>query len=126
MFSVRSNFCGGNAIGTLQYKDKGLIPAIIQDATTGEVLMLGYMDQKAIRLTLTTGDVWFFSRSRQEMWHKGETSGNRLIVQELWQDCDNDTILVKAKPLGPVCHTGNRTCFFQKLTEKSLEGAPQA
>ncbi|MFH1639775.1 MAG: phosphoribosyl-AMP cyclohydrolase [Chloroflexota bacterium] len=104
----------------MEYKDKGLIPAIVQDAATGEVLMLGYMNPEAVRLTITSGDVWFYSRSRQEMWHKGATSGNRLIVQELWQDCDNDTILVKAKPLGPVCHTGSRTCFFQPLTEKSL------
>ncbi len=84
------------------------------------MLMLGYMNEEAVRRTLTSGDVWFYSRSRKEMWHKGETSGNRLIVKELWQDCDNDTILVKAKPLGPVCHTGNRTCFFQRLTESSI------
>ena len=105
----------------LEYKDSGLIPAIVQDADNGDVLMLGYMNPEAVRLTITSGDVWFWSRSRKEMWHKGATSGNRLIVKELWQDCDNDTILVKAKPMGPVCHTGNRTCFFQKLTEKSLE-----
>jgi phosphoribosyl-ATP pyrophosphohydrolase/phosphoribosyl-AMP cyclohydrolase len=107
-------------VSSLKFNEKGLIPAIIQDADTGEILMLGYMNPEAVRLTLTSGDVWFWSRSRKELWHKGETSGNRLIVKELWQDCDNDTILVKAKPLGPVCHTGNRTCFFQKLTEKSL------
>lgn len=109
----------------LQYKDSGLIPAIVQDADTGEVLMLGYMNEEAVRRTLTSGDVWFYSRSRKEMWHKGETSGNRLIVKELWQDCDNDTILVKAKPLGPVCHTGSRTCFFQPLTKKSLAKGSQ-
>ncbi len=113
----------GNKIESkLQYKDNGLIPAIIQDADNGDVLMLGYMNEEAVRRTLSSGDVWFYSRSRKEMWHKGETSGNRLIVKELWQDCDNDTILVKAKPLGPVCHTGSRTCFFQRLTESSLEG----
>ncbi len=83
--------------------------------------MLGYMDDEALRLTLSSGEVWFYSRRRQELWHKGETSGNRLIVRELWQDCDSDTILVKAKPLGPVCHTGNKTCFFQKLTKQDIE-----
>ncbi len=105
----------------LKFNEKGLIPAIAQDADTGEVLMLGYMNEEAIRLTLSSGEVWFYSRRRQELWHKGETSGNRLIVRELWQDCDSDTILVKAKPLGPVCHTGNKTCFFQKLTKQDIE-----
>ena len=100
----------------LKFDEKGLIPTIVQDADSGEVLMLGYMNEESVRLTLDSGEVWFYSRSRQELWHKGETSGNRLIVRELWQDCDSDVILVKAKPLGPVCHTGNRTCFFQRLT----------
>ena len=99
----------------LNYNDKGLIPAVIQDADTGEVLMLGYMNEKAVDLTLKGPDVWFYSRSRQEMWHKGETSGNFLKVKEVYKDCDNDTILVKAKPLGPVCHTGAKNCFFQKI-----------
>ena len=100
----------------LKFNEKGLIPAVVQDADTGEVLMLGYMNRESLRRTLSSGEVWFYSRSRQELWHKGETSGNRIMVSELWRDCDADTILVKAKPLGPVCHTGNRTCFFQKLT----------
>ncbi len=104
-------------VNNLKFNEKGLIPAIVQDGDTGEVLMLGYMNEEAIRLTLSSGEVWFYSRSRQELWHKGETSGNRLIVRELWKDCDSDTILVKAKPLGPVCHTGNKTCFFEKLTK---------
>ncbi|MFC1952489.1 phosphoribosyl-AMP cyclohydrolase, partial [Chloroflexota bacterium] len=92
---------------------------------SGEVLMLGYMNKEALRLTLSNGEVWFYSRSRQELWHKGETSGNRLIMRELWRDCDSDTILVKAKPLGPVCHTGNKTCFFQKLTVQDIETGHQ-
>ena len=104
----------------INFNEKGLIPAIIQDTNTGEVLMLGYMNGEALRRTLSSGEVWFYSRSRQELWHKGETSGNRLIVRKLWKDCDNDTILVKAKPLGPVCHTGNKTCFFQKLTKQDI------
>lgn len=102
--------------GDLKLNSDGLIPAIIQDEKTGEVLMLGYMNVASLNLTLESGEVWFFSRSRQELWHKGETSGNRLEVREIWIDCDKDTILVKAHPLGPVCHTGNDTCFFQELT----------
>ena len=99
----------------IKYNEKGLVPAIIQDADTGEVLMLGYMNEEALQRTLSGEDVWFYSRSRQEMWHKGETSGNYIKVHEVWKDCDNDTILVKARPVGPVCHTGSRTCFFQEL-----------
>ncbi|MFH0768151.1 MAG: phosphoribosyl-AMP cyclohydrolase [Chloroflexota bacterium] len=98
---------------------RGLIPAIIQDVDTGEVLMLGYMNEEALRRTLSGDDVWFYSRSRQELWHKGETSGNYIKVREVWLDCDNDTILVKATPTGPVCHTGNRTCFFQRLPRRN-------
>ena len=99
----------------LKFDEKGLIPAIAQDAETGEVLMLGYMNEEALQKTLTTGQVWFYSRSRQELWHKGETSGSYLNVCEVWKDCDEDTILVKANPTGSVCHTGNRTCFFQQM-----------
>ena len=103
------------SIDELKFDDRGLIPAIAQDEDTGEVLMLGYMDRESLRRTLSSGEVWFYSRSRQELWHKGATSGNRLMVSAVWTDCDGDTILVKARPLGPVCHTGNRTCFFQQL-----------
>ncbi|GAI77326.1 unnamed protein product, partial [marine sediment metagenome] len=116
---------GVRLANNLKFDEKGLIPAIAQDADTGEVLMLGYMNEEALRRTLASGEVWFYSRSRKELWHKGETSGNRLIVRELWQDCDSDTILVKAKPLGPVCHTGNKTCFFQKLTKQDIETSHQ-
>ncbi len=105
----------------IKFNEKGLIPAIAQDADTGEVLMLGYMDREALRRTLSSGDVWFYSRSRQELWHKGETSGNYIKVQSVWKDCDSDTILVKGKATGPVCHTGNKTCFFQQLTEQDVE-----
>ncbi len=99
-----------------KFDEKGLIPAIIQDAETGEVLMLGYMNKESLRKTLEMGQVWFYSRSRQELWHKGATSGNYLILKAGWEDCDEDTLLLKVKPTGPVCHTGNRTCFFQQLT----------
>lgn len=104
-------------MNNLNYNDKGLIPAIIQDADTGEVLMLGYMNEESLRRTLTYGEVWFYSRSRQELWHKGETSGNIIKVVEIRKDCENNSLLVKARPTGPVCHTGNRNCFFQMLEE---------
>jgi len=99
----------------LNFDDKSLIPAIIQDARNGEVLMLGYMNKESLKRTLASGDVWFYSRSRQELWHKGETSGNFLRLKSIIKDCDSDTLLIKAEPAGPVCHTGNRTCFFQQL-----------
>ena len=102
-------------MGDIKFDEKGLIPAVIQDADTGEILMLGYMNEESLKRTLSGDDVWFYSRSRQELWHKGETSGSYLKVKEVWKDCDNDTILVKAHPMGPVCHTGAKTCFFQKL-----------
>ncbi len=107
-------------MSNLKYSEKGLIPAIVQDADTGEVLMMGYMNKESLRRTLKDKEVWFYSRSRQELWHKGATSGNKLIVRELWRDCDSDVILVKAKPTGPICHTGHKTCFFQEMTEDDL------
>lgn len=99
----------------LNLDDKGLIPAIIQDASNGEVLMLGYMNEESLKRTLASGDVWFYSRSRQELWHKGATSGNFLRMKSIIKDCDSDALLIQAEPTGPVCHTGNRTCFFQQL-----------
>ncbi|MDD2471481.1 MAG: phosphoribosyl-AMP cyclohydrolase [Dehalococcoidales bacterium] len=104
----------------LKLDANGLLPAVIQDDKTGDVLMLGYMNPEAVKLTLESGEVWFYSRSRQEMWHKGATSGNRLIVRDVMIDCDNDTILVKASPMGPVCHTGAQTCFFTGLSKEKL------
>jgi len=108
----------------LKLNEQGLIPAIIQEADTGEVLMLGYMNEESLRRTVSSGEVWFYSRSRQELWHKGATSGNRILVRSVWLDCDNDTILVMAKPTGPVCHTGNKTCFFQQLGKQDIETNP--
>ena len=101
----------------LKFNEKGLIPAIVQDVDSGAVLMLGYMNEEALRRTLSSGEAWFYSRSRQELWHKGKTSGNIIKVLSVWKDCDHDTILVLGKPTGPVCHTGNQTCFFEKITE---------
>lgn len=89
----------------------GLVPAIIQDATTRKVLMLGYMNQESVKKTTDTGLVTFYSRSRQELWTKGETSGNYLKLVDIKVDCDNDTLLIQAKPEGPVCHTGSDTCW---------------
>jgi phosphoribosyl-ATP pyrophosphohydrolase/phosphoribosyl-AMP cyclohydrolase len=95
----------------------GLIPAVIQDADSAEVLMVGFMNDEALRLTTTSGYATFFSRRRNRLWTKGETSGNRLEVVEILTDCDDDTVLVKVRRLGDgnVCHTGERTCFFRKL-----------
>lgn len=89
----------------------GLIPAIIQDAVTNKVLMLGYMNEEAFEITKKTGKVTFFSRTRQKIWTKGETSGNFLNMVSIAIDCDNDTLLIKANPVGPVCHTGADTCW---------------
>ena len=95
----------------------GLIPAIVQDNVSNEVLMVGFMNEQALEQTKVTGFATFFSRTRQTLWMKGETSGNKLQVQELLTDCDNDTILLRVTRLGDgnVCHTGERTCFFREL-----------
>jgi phosphoribosyl-AMP cyclohydrolase len=99
----------------LTFDDRGLIPAILQDAESGEVLMVAWMNREALRLTRETGEAHFWSRSRQTLWHKGGTSGNVQRVREIWVDCDADTLLVKVDPAGPACHTGARSCFFRKL-----------
>lgn len=95
-------------------KDNGLVPAVIQDAATGKVLMLGYMNEDAYNKTLAEKKVTFFSRSKNRLWTKGETSGNFLELVEMDPDCDNDALLVKVNPVGPVCHTGNDTCWNEK------------
>lgn len=95
-------------------KGGGLIPAIVQDAVTRRVLMLGYMNEEALRITEERGLVTFYSRSRNKLWTKGETSGNYLTVREISADCDKDTLLIKAVPSGPVCHTGSDTCFYER------------
>lgn len=101
----------------LKFNENGLIPAIIQNVENGEVLMLGYMNQESLQRTLETGQAWFYSRSRRELWHKGETSGNYINVREILKDCDDDVLLIRAEPTGPVCHTGNRSCFYRKLED---------
>ncbi|EFO81824.1 phosphoribosyl-ATP diphosphatase [Oscillochloris trichoides DG-6] len=104
----------------MNYDDTGLIPAIVQHARSGEVLMLGYMNAEALRLTTESGFVTFWSRSRQELWQKGATSGNVLRLVALRQDCDGDALLVLAEPAGPTCHTGARSCFFRDLSGETL------
>lgn len=102
----------------LKLDEQGLLPAIIQDWLDGTVLMLGYMNHEALAKTLSTKRVHFWSRSRKKLWEKGETSGHTLQVKELFIDCDHDTILIKAQPIGPTCHTGERACFFSGLDEQ--------
>jgi phosphoribosyl-AMP cyclohydrolase len=92
-----------------------LLPAIIQDVGSGEVLMLAYMNKDSLQKTLETGLTCFWSRSRQTLWQKGETSGNTQVVKEIFYDCDADTLLVKVQPNGPACHTGHRSCFYRSL-----------
>lgn len=96
-----------------------LIPVIIQDVDTREVLMLGFTNREAVELTLKTGTAWFWSRSRQKLWNKGESSGHFLHVKRVMTDCDTDTLLYFCKPVGPTCHTGARSCFFNEI---ELEG----
>ncbi|WP_337035507.1 bifunctional phosphoribosyl-AMP cyclohydrolase/phosphoribosyl-ATP diphosphatase HisIE [Paenibacillus illinoisensis] len=102
----------------------GLVPAIVQDAETRQVLMMAYMNRESLKLSLESGETWFWSRSRQELWHKGATSGNVQTITSLKYDCDGDTLLVEVKPNGPACHTGEVTCFHNEivgLPQKSTE-----
>lgn len=116
----------------------GLVPAIVQDIATEKVLMLGYMNQEALDRTIAEGKITFFSRSRQRLWTKGEESGNFLLLKHIAVDCDQDTLLIKAEPLGPVCHTGADTCWDEKnhkedflvcleeiIAQRRLEGRPE-
>jgi phosphoribosyl-AMP cyclohydrolase len=103
----------------IKFDEKGLIPAVVQDIDTGEVLMLGFMNREAFDRTMKGEDVWFYSRSRQDLWHKGETSGNYLKVRSVWVNCEDNSLLVKAHPMGPTCHTGNRSCYYRELPRKA-------
>lgn len=104
-------------IDGLKYDERGLIPAVVQEASTGEVLMVAYMNRESLRMTLETGYTHFWSRSRKKFWKKGETSGNVQEVREVLYDCDADTLLVKVKQHGKgACHTGERTCFYRRVT----------
>ena len=101
--------------GEIKFDEKGLIPAIVQDAETNEVWMLAYMNAESLRLTLEQSETVFWSRSREELWHKGATSGNIQRVVEILVDCDVDTLLIRVQPAGPACHTGERTCFYRSV-----------
>ena len=102
----------------IRWDERGLVPAVVQDAQSGAVLMLAYMNGEALRLTLETGEAHFWSRSRQALWHKGATSGHVQRVRAVHVDCDADTILLKVDPAGPACHTGETSCFYRTLTDK--------
>ena len=107
-------------IDELNFDERGLIPAIVQDARTREVLTLAYMNEESLARTIETGETWFWSRSRNELWHKGETSGNTQSVVALHSDCDNDAIVVLVNPAGPACHTGARSCFESTAADEDL------
>ena len=100
-------------------KLNGLLPVITQDVKTNKVLMLGFMNKEALEKTLKESKVTYWSRTKKKLWTKGETSGNFQLVKEIWLDCDSDTLLIKVKQIGNVCHTGNKTCFFKKIYGKN-------
>lgn len=102
-------------IPNLKFDDKGLLTTVVQDANTNEVLMVAWMNEESLRLTRESKEAWFWSRSRNELWHKGATSGNVMRVREIFVDCDADTLLLKVDAAGAACHTGERSCFFRKL-----------
>ncbi|MED4224432.1 bifunctional phosphoribosyl-AMP cyclohydrolase/phosphoribosyl-ATP diphosphatase HisIE [Neobacillus cucumis] len=101
----------------VKFDEKGLVPAIIQDAETKEVLTLAYMNEESLQKTIESGETWFYSRSRQELWHKGATSGNTQTVASINYDCDQDALLVQVYPKGPACHTGAVSCFSERVVE---------
>ena len=102
-------------LSEIKYDANGLVPAVVQDAETNEVLMLAYMNAESLQLTLEKQETVFWSRSRGELWHKGATSGNVQRVIEIRVDCDADTLLIRVQPAGPACHTGERTCFYRNI-----------
>ena len=103
----------------VKFDANGLVPAIVQDAQTKEVLMMAYMNAESLQLTFERGETFFWSRSRHELWHKGKTSGNIQRVIEILVDCDADTLLIRVHPLGPACHTGERTCFYRSFEKET-------
>ena len=107
----------------LKFDEKGLIPAIVVDGTSGQVLTLAYMNRESFRKSLETGYTWFYSRSRKTLWNKGETSGHTQKIVSVFSDCDDDTLLIRVKQKGPACHTGSHSCFFKRLRgEESPKG----
>jgi len=108
-------------IESIKFDQNGLVPAIVQDAASKEVLTLAYMNEESLKKTIETKETWFYSRSRQELWHKGATSGNTQKVVEMRYDCDQDAILVLVQPAGPACHTGAYTCFSETITKQESQ-----
>lgn len=113
------------AINNIKWDANGLIPAIVQDANSGQVLMLAYMNAESLQRTLKTGETVFWSRSRQEYWHKGATSGNTQKIESIHIDCDADTLLIRVNPAGPACHTGETSCFFRTLDDFTNDPNPK-
>jgi phosphoribosyl-ATP pyrophosphohydrolase/phosphoribosyl-AMP cyclohydrolase len=109
-------------LNRIRWDERGLVPAIVQDANTKDVLMMAYMNEESLNLTLEKGETVFWSRSRGELWHKGATSGNTQKVVSIRLDCDGDTLLIEALPAGPACHTGERTCFFNGIQVGGMDG----
>ena len=107
-------------IRNLKFDEKGIIPVIVQDITSGKVLTLAYMNEESLRKSLETKETWFYSRSRQALWHKGETSGNTQRIVDIIADCDGDALLIKVEQKGVACHTGRYSCFFQSLLEGEI------
>ena len=105
----------GVDVANVRFDERGLVPAVVQQEGTGEVLMVAWMSEESLALTLETGTTWFWSRSRQELWNKGATSGNMQRVRRVLVDCDADTLLVEVDSPGPACHTGHRSCFFREM-----------
>ncbi|MCL6603960.1 MAG: bifunctional phosphoribosyl-AMP cyclohydrolase/phosphoribosyl-ATP diphosphatase HisIE [Paenibacillus sp.] len=110
-------------LGEIKWNEAGLVPVIVQDDTSLEVLMLAYMNAESLRLSLESGQTWFWSRSRSELWHKGATSGNTQAITSVYYDCDADTLLVKVTSEGPACHTGATSCFYREIPLNSEQGA---
>lgn len=103
----------------IKFDEQGLIPAVVQDVFTGEVLMLAYLNEQSLEKTIRSGETWFWSRSRGELWNKGATSGNRQKVREIRYDCDGDAVLIKVEQTGAACHTGERSCFYRLLSSET-------
>ncbi len=108
----------------IKFDECGLVPAIVQDARTREVLTLAYMNAESLRLTVQSGETWFWSRSRSELWHKGVTSGHTQRVVEIRQDCDSDALMIVIEPAGPACHTGKRSCFYRNVAGAEIDEPP--
>lgn len=114
---MQDKLLSAEAINALNWNDDGLIAAVVQDATTGDVLMMAWMNHESLIETLNSGETVFYSRSRKKLWHKGETSGHTQRVVDIRIDCDADTLLIRVEAAGPACHTGNQTCFFRTLSD---------